>query len=118
MKHLTDYLWFETPKRRDLVNITDRLEELVKRSGVRDGFCLVSGIQKPEATRKLRVRPPSRRDLRYTAASMSKSIFLQTYDCQMNERDSEEVLGVLTTHTLFGVPAGEVSPVVMRRLEV
>jgi len=27
---------------------------------------------------------------------MSKSIFLQTYGCQMNERDSEEVLGMLT----------------------
>ena len=27
---------------------------------------------------------------------MSKSIFVQTYGCQMNERDSEEVLGMLT----------------------
>ena len=27
---------------------------------------------------------------------MNKSIFLQTYGCQMNERDSEEVLGMLT----------------------
>ena len=26
---------------------------------------------------------------------MSKTIFLQTYGCQMNERDSEEVLGML-----------------------
>ncbi len=27
---------------------------------------------------------------------MSASIFLQTFGCQMNERDSEEVLGMLT----------------------
>ena len=44
MKHLTEYLWFETPSRRDLVNITDRLEELVGKSGVKEGFCLVSAM--------------------------------------------------------------------------
>ena len=27
---------------------------------------------------------------------MSKSVYLQTYGCQMNARDSEEVLGMLT----------------------
>ena len=27
---------------------------------------------------------------------MTRSIYLQTYGCQMNERDSEEVLGMLT----------------------
>ena len=27
---------------------------------------------------------------------MNKSVYLQTYGCQMNERDSEEVLGMLT----------------------
>ena len=44
MKHLTDYLWFTTPKRRDLVNITDTVEALVKKSGVQEGFCLVSAM--------------------------------------------------------------------------
>ena len=44
MKSLTEYLWFNTPKRRDLLNITDRIEELVKRSGVQEGFCLVSAM--------------------------------------------------------------------------
>ena len=27
---------------------------------------------------------------------MNKTVFLQTYGCQMNARDSEEVLGMLT----------------------
>jgi secondary thiamine-phosphate synthase enzyme len=44
MKSLTDYLWFNTPKRRDLVNITDQLHTLVKKSGIREGFCLVSAM--------------------------------------------------------------------------
>ena len=44
MKHLTEYLWFETKTRRDLINITDRIEELVGRSGVKEGFCLVSAM--------------------------------------------------------------------------
>ena len=44
MSHLTEYLWFETKTRRDLINITNRLEELVGRSGVKEGFCLVSAM--------------------------------------------------------------------------
>ena len=44
MKHLTEYLWFNTKARRDLINITDTIEELVKKSGVQEGFCLVSAM--------------------------------------------------------------------------
>jgi secondary thiamine-phosphate synthase enzyme len=44
MKTFTDYLWFQTKGRRDLINITDKLEELVTASGVQDGFCLVSAM--------------------------------------------------------------------------
>ncbi len=44
MKSLTEYLWFNTPKRQDLVNITDQIEELVKKSGIAEGFCLVSAM--------------------------------------------------------------------------
>ena len=44
MKHLTEYLWFTTKTRRDLVNITDTVEELVTRSGVQEGMCLVSAM--------------------------------------------------------------------------
>lgn len=42
MKSYTEYLVFETKKRREMVHITDRVEEIVKRSGVKDGLCFVS----------------------------------------------------------------------------
>ena len=56
MKSLTEYLWFNTPKRRDLLNITDQIEQLVARSGVSEGFCLepASYIR---ASRVARTRP-------------------------------------------------------------
>ena len=44
MKSSTDYLWFTTPKRRDLINITDEIERRVAKSGIREGFCLVSAM--------------------------------------------------------------------------
>ena len=44
MKHLTEYLWFNTKQRRELINITDTVEQFVKRSGVAEGFCLVSAM--------------------------------------------------------------------------
>jgi secondary thiamine-phosphate synthase enzyme len=42
VKHATDYLWFETPNRRDYVNITADVEEFVRRSGIREGLVLVN----------------------------------------------------------------------------
>jgi secondary thiamine-phosphate synthase enzyme len=42
MKHATEYLWFETPHRRDYVNITAQVEEVVHRSGIRHGLVLVN----------------------------------------------------------------------------
>ena len=44
MKHLREELWFETPHRRDYLNITDQVEALVRRSGVREGLCLVNAM--------------------------------------------------------------------------
>jgi secondary thiamine-phosphate synthase enzyme len=44
MKSLTDYLWFEVPNRRGFVNITDTVERLVQKSGVREGLCLVNAM--------------------------------------------------------------------------
>ena len=44
MKSLTEHLWFETPHRRDYLNITDRVGELVRKSGVQEGLCLVNAM--------------------------------------------------------------------------
>ncbi|RUM45150.1 MAG: YjbQ family protein, partial [Desulfurobacterium sp.] len=40
----TEYLLFNTKKRRELIRITDRVKEAVKKSGVREGLCLVSAM--------------------------------------------------------------------------
>jgi hypothetical protein len=45
MKSLTEHLWFEVPNRRGFVNITDTVEDLVRRSGVQEGLCLVNAMQ-------------------------------------------------------------------------
>ncbi|MEK7730179.1 MAG: secondary thiamine-phosphate synthase enzyme YjbQ [candidate division KSB1 bacterium] len=42
MKSLTEYLWFNTPKRRDYINITTQIEALVHKSGVQEGLVLVA----------------------------------------------------------------------------
>jgi secondary thiamine-phosphate synthase enzyme len=44
MKHLREELWFNTPHRRDYVNITEQVEDLVRKSGVRNGLCLVNAM--------------------------------------------------------------------------
>jgi secondary thiamine-phosphate synthase enzyme len=44
MKTATEYLWFETVKRRELIRITDRVEEVVARSGIQEGMALVSAM--------------------------------------------------------------------------
>jgi secondary thiamine-phosphate synthase enzyme len=42
MKSHTEYLVFETRKRKEMVHITDEVEKIVRRSGVKDGLCFVS----------------------------------------------------------------------------
>ncbi|MBI4445883.1 MAG: YjbQ family protein [Acidobacteria bacterium] len=44
MKVLTEYLSFNIPKRRDYVNITRPVEELIRKSLVKEGFCLVNAM--------------------------------------------------------------------------
>jgi secondary thiamine-phosphate synthase enzyme len=40
----TDYLWFNTKKRREFVRITDDVAAIVKKSGVKEGTVLVSAM--------------------------------------------------------------------------
>ena len=44
MKSLTEHLWFEIPSRRGFENITATVEGLVRKSGVREGLCLVNAM--------------------------------------------------------------------------
>ena len=44
MRTYTDYLWFNTPNEHEIVNITDKIEEAVGKSGIKEGFCLVSAM--------------------------------------------------------------------------
>ncbi|MEW5718622.1 MAG: secondary thiamine-phosphate synthase enzyme YjbQ [Chloroflexota bacterium] len=44
MKSLTEYLWMNTPTERAIVNITPQVEELVRKSGVRDGMVLCNAM--------------------------------------------------------------------------
>ncbi len=44
MKTLTEYLTLNTKTRRAFVNITDEVEYLVKKSKIKEGFCLVNAM--------------------------------------------------------------------------
>ena len=44
MKSLREQLWFEVPNRRGFVNITNTVEELVRKSGVKEGLCLINAM--------------------------------------------------------------------------
>ena len=44
MKSLTEHLWFNVPARRGFVNITGTVADLVMKSGVNEGLCLVNAM--------------------------------------------------------------------------
>jgi secondary thiamine-phosphate synthase enzyme len=44
MRFHTEYLWFNTKKHREFVHITDKVEQAVAESGVREGMVLVSAM--------------------------------------------------------------------------
>jgi secondary thiamine-phosphate synthase enzyme len=44
MRTYTDYLWMNTRQRRELVNITDQIAAAVSKSGIQEGFILVSAM--------------------------------------------------------------------------
>jgi secondary thiamine-phosphate synthase enzyme len=44
MKSHTEYLWFNTKREREFLNITDKAAEILEKSGVREGMMLVSAM--------------------------------------------------------------------------
>ena len=44
MKSHTEYLWFNTKKKREFINITDELEKARDKSGIREGLILASAM--------------------------------------------------------------------------
>lgn len=44
MKTATEYLWFNTSTRREYINITPQIEEIVHKSGIQEGMVLVSAM--------------------------------------------------------------------------
>jgi secondary thiamine-phosphate synthase enzyme len=44
MKVTTEYLWFNTRQRKELVNMTDEIASVVGKSGVKEGIVLVSAM--------------------------------------------------------------------------
>lgn len=44
MKTTTEYLWFNTKNKRDYINITGDVENVLHKSGIREGMVLVSAM--------------------------------------------------------------------------
>jgi secondary thiamine-phosphate synthase enzyme len=44
MKSFTEYLWFNTKKHREYINISDEVEKMLEKSGIREGLVLVSAM--------------------------------------------------------------------------
>lgn len=44
MKSFTEHLWFCTARAREFINITPLVEECLRKSGVREGLCLVNAM--------------------------------------------------------------------------
>lgn len=44
MKSYREELWFNTPTREAFLNITSQVEEAVRKSGIKEGLCLVNAM--------------------------------------------------------------------------
>ena len=44
MESYTQYLWFNTKNRQEFINITPQVEDAVKKSGIKEGLCLVNAM--------------------------------------------------------------------------
>jgi len=44
MKSYKKELWFNTPHRRDFINITPQVEDCLQESGIKEGLCLINAM--------------------------------------------------------------------------
>ncbi len=44
MKSKTEYLIFNTRTRREYINITDKVQEVIDKSGIKEGLCLINAM--------------------------------------------------------------------------
>ncbi len=44
MKSEREYLWFNTDKRVELINITNKVKQIIDNSGIEEGLCLVNAM--------------------------------------------------------------------------
>lgn len=44
MKSYREYLYFKTKERVEFINITDKVEEVLAKSGIKEGLCLVNAM--------------------------------------------------------------------------
>lgn len=44
MKSITKYLAFNTKEKIEFINITSQIEDIVYRSGIKEGFCLINAM--------------------------------------------------------------------------
>lgn len=44
MRTYTEYLWFQTQKKREYVNITPQVEEILRKSNISEGMILISAM--------------------------------------------------------------------------
>ncbi|MCX6121989.1 MAG: secondary thiamine-phosphate synthase enzyme YjbQ [Ignavibacteriales bacterium] len=44
MKSFTEYLWFNSKKHREYINITSEVEQILAKSGIKEGMILVSAM--------------------------------------------------------------------------
>jgi len=44
MKSFTEYMWFNTERKREIINITEEVQKIVEKSGIKEGFVLVSAM--------------------------------------------------------------------------
>ncbi len=44
MKSITEHLTFNIPERMDFLNITSTVEDILRKSGIREGLCLVNAM--------------------------------------------------------------------------